>query len=224
MKCNKCGQVLPEDSGFCQYCGTKVEVEEEILINKEPEIITKPAKSKEYSSKSKLFLGGTVIIVIALIGLNIYQFMSADAFKTEINTLNEEVAYLNKQLDDKQEKVDYYMGKYNESRPKATDYDKIAEFVNKDYAGYGNSNYHADRKVVVLKKTDSVEKISIKANLGQNVTYYFSCASSIIDAEWGGWSGAYTSVSVKPNLSGITTIRFTNDYNSIYFDVMVVVI
>ena len=40
MKCYNCGQLLPEDSEFCQYCGAKIEEVATVLIKTETEEIS----------------------------------------------------------------------------------------------------------------------------------------------------------------------------------------
>lgn len=224
MKCNKCGQSLPEDSGFCQYCGAKVEIVEEIVINQEPQIIIKPEKSKENYSKSKFLFWVITLVIMTLIGLNIYQFMSTAAFKTEINTLNKEVAELNKQLDDREEKFNYYFDKYNENRFKASDYDKVIEFLSSPNAGYASNNYYASDSIVVLKKGGSYKSINITCKY-YNTTVYSQCSDLKIRAEWSMlWNNMTTSIKIYPELTGVSTVTFTNDSNSESFKVMVIVI
>ena len=56
MKCNNCGNILPQDSVFCQFCGNKIE---EVTAQEEPAIEQKsdaaPTIDLNTSSKHTLF-------------------------------------------------------------------------------------------------------------------------------------------------------------------------
>ena len=47
MKCSQCGHVLPEDSVFCQYCGSKALVKEVAMEPKTPIVIATPSSSDQ---------------------------------------------------------------------------------------------------------------------------------------------------------------------------------
>lgn len=70
MKCLTCGNPLPDDSEFCQYCGKKIET---------------PKKEKPRGSVFKsVCIGVLAVFCMALIGLNVYQY-------TKNKTMNEQL-------------------------------------------------------------------------------------------------------------------------------------
>ena len=47
MKCSQCGHVLPEDSVFCQYCGSKILVKEVAMEPQTPTVAAAPSSSEQ---------------------------------------------------------------------------------------------------------------------------------------------------------------------------------
>lgn len=223
MKCFKCGQALPEDSEFCQYCGNKIEVLAESVLYKESDTVNAAETSlKERMPKNKMILGAVVAVIIVLIGLNIYQFTSATVLKDEINTLNKKMESLNTQLDEKQESVDTYLDKYLVSNVKAEKYDKIVEFLTSSKAGYASNNFYASDKILVLKN-GKANIIDITCKYPATINSYWS--DSNISGEWISSRNNYTSyMMIEAKSKGIGMVKFANDVNNESFEVMVVVI
>lgn len=70
MFCHKCGKEIPDDSEFCQYCGTAFSIKKEPEVRQEPEknqmVVEKPAKKLP---KSAIIIGiAALLMVAALIG------------------------------------------------------------------------------------------------------------------------------------------------------------
>ncbi len=125
MICPKCGMELPEDSEFCQYCGSKatIPVEQEcssiapaspvqFTITKSMPDITISASSEEHKEIGKEANNTTpekqqptkkwtvavvclAILVLALAALNVYQYISAQGNVEKIAELSVSVSELN---------------------------------------------------------------------------------------------------------------------------------
>jgi len=91
MFCRSCGKEIPNDSKFCEYCGTKVEKEQinEMDIN-EPIKEEDSLKSRKSFNKKTLIAG--VFGVIAIIGILVFVLTRPDKIQLA-DLVNRHVAY-----------------------------------------------------------------------------------------------------------------------------------
>lgn len=81
MKCLACGNTLPNDSEFCQYCGEKIVIPTEAspqgyckCCGAMIEMGENTASGKKSSKAGKIVIVGLTIVCVALGALNVIQY------------------------------------------------------------------------------------------------------------------------------------------------------
>lgn len=240
MKCNMCGQHLPNNSEFCQYCGAKIDRAvfydtKSENITSEPNIHMSEKEAHIESSfttnRSKYIILVLVVIMVILSLLNIYQFEQVRIIDEVMRSGEQKLTDIENKLADTEKELEYYKDEYaeailvkNENMIKADAYDKIFDVLTSSRAGYSSGKFYASNELVVLRKDEEYESIKITCRY-YDVILDLQCSGYGIDAEWDeNWNGYSIGVKIFPKEEGVYTINFTNSYNSEYFDVLVIVI
>jgi len=254
MKCNKCGQALPNDSEFCQYCGAKVEiVNENTQIQEATKVCVKCGNTidstsgickhcaendRKWESFKSVVSGqsqdnkstSTAPTIVyqtkkaPIIILSIIIVVLLGLYILETQKVLGWVEEYNK-IEHQLELKENEVDKYASDAQK---YDKIRDFMKEETANREKNSYrrfYITDKVVVIPNGGRTT-LSLTAYIGSNVTYYYQISdTSIADVSWGNWvDGTRITVDVKAKKAGIATIEFTNDYNSEEFNVLIVIV
>lgn len=206
--CTACGKANPEDSEFCQYCGKKIEIVEEIKN------IAPTEKGADKSNSSKLFKIACCIIAVLLF-LNIYQCSMYFSISGELEKTQSSEEFYETRYKDTMKSLSEYKSKYYE----------ITNFLKSSDAGYANSNYYASDSIVVLNKNGFSKSVLITCKYYYTTISYSNSNKFVAHAEWDdNWNGNSINITFSPGDTGTSIITFTNDYNSASFRVMVIVV
>lgn len=190
-KCNSCGARLPEDSVFCQFCGSKDVVEEvkkqeihEINNGAMPLVNSTPTDKK---SNSAYIIAITLLTVfLFFFGFQCYQYYQLT------NEHEEELSRLRSQL--------------AATKRENTNYETILE--NADSAS--NTNFFVSN--TVLKNPNKTRVVFyINSNENYNISWEYS---NDITLTTGNTSSGLVYIDVTYNGNGVGTIECTNSVNS----------
>ncbi|MBQ6215444.1 MAG: zinc-ribbon domain-containing protein [Oscillospiraceae bacterium] len=223
-RCKKCGAIILEDSNYCQYCGSPIENNEEKDSNKDKVNIASENTSQNKPKRS-IFLpivaGILGLLVIALSVVSILLKANNDSLKNQIITNRTEIEALN-------DEIEHTKDDYNTLKKTTVEYDStiknIKSFANRSYPGYSSDSFHSTKAIVFMNRNQTLSN-AFEVVGKYNTTYHLQHDSKGIDAGWNGEFNASDkcAISVTAKYKGTATIRFTNDYNSEYFDVLIVV-
>ena len=137
MYCMKCGNQIPDDSTFCDNCGSSVEVPKEARGSaentsppKQPGYTVQPFTKEPKKKRSKAIIILSVITALSLVGCGVLGFVVADQAGT--------IAYKEKTIKGCYEVIDEKDRKINNLSKKSSFYDNYVVF------GLNNSDkqYH----------------------------------------------------------------------------------
>lgn len=249
MICPKCGMQLPNDSEFCQYCGTKVTTPVEPV---QPIVeIVPPAQSaiqktlpaveisdslSEHQNKSnthqieasiqKKDSKKSVVLAICLTallfvsgGLNIYQ-------SVQIENLNSTISDKDTQIKNKRTEITNLKNKVSSLEDDAENYDTLISAIKYGKLGYASSNFQSSESVIVVGRNEKNREFTLTAywSNGGNVSvdYDTYLPAAYVDFDQNSWSIS-TKMTIEPRHSGITVVTFSNDVNRQTFDVIIIV-
>lgn len=104
VKCNKCGNEIPQESEFCPYCGSRIQ---------------SSAGSHQSDSKGlKIGLCILSVICIALGGLVVYEIQQVNAAKEQVEEKERTIDYLRYEISQKENVNDNYYQQISELKTK----------------------------------------------------------------------------------------------------------
>ena len=175
---------------YCKHCGG--------LIDGKMKQCVSCGKQYFRFSKTVVLVMTLIVMLLTLVGLNIYQY-------TRIAALDREVYHL---------------------EDKATYYDEICDFFRSGNIGYASNNFKASDSVVVIDKYDKSKKITLTAawrDGGRTVSASNSnLAPARIRFDRKSWSRT-TTMTITPYIEGISVITFSNSVNSDTFKILIIV-
>lgn len=196
--CKNCGKELPDDSVFCQYCGSNSLEDKFTSEFKEKYNIFKGNDIKDYQKRLKI----ACIMCIALFVWVILAYYT--------NNGQKEIKELNNQIVELQATIDTY-------KTKASKYDKVASSISnqKYYPSFRASSYF------VKGASNDVRIYWTTSSGGGTITW--TSSTNDISATWGNeWildgDEEYANLHITCKSGSYGTIKITNSFdNSSYY-------
>ena len=161
IKCNKCNSQIPDDSEFCQYCGTSVSLTSP-LEHTTPHILETEMSNKNVSTIKKHNFKNYIryLIIACLIFSTIFLFVQNNSLNDKLNKTDTRLKELRKEHAEVLQKQRERDKELLELREKEDRYILAAAFVNKRYKFYVDGEYHYITCDKVLNKVSNREKIT----------------------------------------------------------------
>lgn len=225
MICPNCNQTIPDDSQFCHFCGSTIDLTPAIS-DSQPELLeTKKDADAKTKRTSKYLIIGLAVLSLVLAGLNIFQYTDNLSKQSEkdatILSLQDENDSQKQKLAEKEKTI------ANQTKPVSA-YKKIVETVNSD-SFFSSSNYFYVDKYIVCLKPGQQKKINLTTTWsgGGYVTVDSSSNNAYINFDEETWIN-YTTLTVGANsylsaLPYVNVFTFTNDVDSTTFKVLAII-
>lgn len=261
--CPNCRVEQSDDSEFCQYCGSKILASvgaapftvEKVSAEQSNELKSLPTvvaseylneyENKNHKTKNavltekrplKKWIAAVVFLsvcLLALTGLNIYQYMSVQDKTVKMSELSERIDELNSTLSQKEtsiktknSEITTLKNQVDSLKDSADKYETIINAVKHGNLGYAASNFQSSEDIIVVGQNETNRKFTLVANWpnGGSVSVgydtYYPAAS--IDFDQDNWTTS-TKITVNPNYSGVTVVTFSNDVDWQAFDIIIIV-
>lgn len=201
LVCHNCGQELPDDSAFCQYCGSSDIGDAEIKQGKEPEIgyITKTECVAEYTEnyKGKFKIAVIAAVIFALI--TCYFGYQWNYYQSMYREVNEELKTTKRQLTTAQNNANSY-------QKKAGYFDTIKSKA----SSASNTNFFASNTVL---KNPNKTRVVFDINYNGQYSISWEYDNEIILTH-GNTSNGLVYIDVTYRGTGVKTITCTNSVNN----------
>lgn len=229
MKCVECGQIIPDESVFCPYCGKKFETQKnDIAINKK---LRWPIAVLVLCI---ILTGGMVIGIISfympLVKENLQlnnkiktaendvENLKADISSKDImiNDLNEQLEKTQKDLENNKSYKEDYKERYNNIKDSSQNYEEMISILSN--ASTSNGIISVSSKIYCVKKG---ETLTIKVNWpSYEVTQYVGVDDNgVVDLTW-----ENQNLAIKGINQGVTELSFSSDQSGTQDSFSVVII
>lgn len=229
MKCVECGQIIPDESVFCPYCGKKFETQKnDIAINKK---LRWPIAVLVLCI---ILTGGMVIGIISFYmplakenlqlnnkiktAENDVENLKADISSKDImiNDLNEQLEKTQKDLENNKSYKEDYKERYNNIKDSSQNYEEMISILSN--ASTSNGIISVSSKIYCVKKG---ETLTIKVNWpSYEVTQYVGVDDNgVVDLTW-----ENQNLAIKGINQGVTELSFSSDQSGTQDSFSVVII
>lgn len=216
MKCVECGQIIPDESVFCPYCGKKFETQKtDIAINKK---LRWPIAVLVLC----IILTGSMVIGIISFYMplvkenlqlnnkiktaeNDVENLKADISSKDImiNDLNEQLEKTQKDLENNKSYKEDYKERYNNIKDSSQNYEEMISILSN--ASTSNGIISVSSKIYCVKNG---ETLTIKVNWpSYDVTQYVGVDDyGVVDVTW-----ENQNLAIKGINQGVTELSFSSD-------------
>lgn len=149
MNCKKCGEEIPENGTFCEFCGAKVFEKEPPKYNRSPQDIIVPQGYKK-TNRRVLWL---ILALVLLIGTTIVAYKLVHRAHVSSDNANN-VSYLEKSYDDALE-----------------EFDRKCNFIPIDPEGEVGNKGHIIEALSALQAIEQCEKDPLFSKLGRKFVF-----------------------------------------------------
>lgn len=245
MKCNFCGETIPDDSRFCQCCGRRLPapaapeppMPPEKPEDERPAPPPMPPRKKKGGALKWTLIALAIVLILCLGGLNVWQYISHESameaseqriadLGRQVVSKDSELNSLNEAMEALQEEFDEQSADAADLRVKADYLDAIEDFLDMyGGGGYYSQQFHADRGIIIAGLYDYVD-MTLVTDYEDGATVSFTTDGSSAEMEFSedSWSGASTTMYIYPQEPGITYFTFSTEEHSGTFTVMVIVL
>lgn len=216
MKCLNCNHTLPDDSDFCQYCGTKLN---SISSNNTQETLS-TADTNQAKAKRAKYIGVISLLALLLfvsLALNLSQ-INANAATVETIAMHEEkISNLERLISEQRTLI-------NSIQKKADYYDTLCEELKTGNIGFVSKNFQASEHIIVVRTNERDRKFKLTANWSGGGTVSYECSSSAatVSFDKDSWSVS-TPITIHPVREGVCVITFSSSETEETFKVLIVV-
>lgn len=204
IKCPKCQIEIPNDSDFCQYCGSAligdIAVEEDSYAS---------IKGKTHKH-NKILVILLAVLNVVFAGLLIVQNMENEKLLKEIDVLTTNTTKLQNDKNELMRNVNYY--------------NKITSAARYDSIGYAKYNFHCDTGLVIMNSTEITKKVTLTAYWSEGGTVETSNSDynvAEVDFDKDSWTRS-TQLTITRHSKGVAIIEFSNDVDDSRFSLIVI--
>lgn len=233
--CRKCGHKFLEDTDVCPNCGTKVvallttnmatSLSKNDDENKVKENVTKPPKEKS-NKKVVVTIVLLLILVLASIGLNVYQYVFVKSVnETTISNLNEEILEKQNQIYAKDSEIVELEKQIDSLSSISRSYTTLTRAIQKENLGYASKNFNASESIIVVNNNVKRDfTLTAYWSKGGEVSFRYNeanPAAAIVFNE-DNWNKS-TEMTIIPNRTGVSIVTFSNNVDDKTFDIIIIV-
>ena len=238
--CNDCKKELPDDSEFCQYCGSKnisvynpkpnnrvykrcIDCGKELpedsdfcqyCGSKRVAVVNDAVEQKDNTStKSNEPKKYKTLFIIALI-IAISSLCGLAYFASMYNDATSTIATYKSKNESLEKQVKTKDSELSTARKKASNYDDVLSY-SKSASGY--SDFYA-RDTILYKPN----KQKVWIYQGFYSAIWSHASSGAVSCEWGDWSGNWVPITITYTGSGVEYVKIYNEANSKYFYIVLV--
>lgn len=243
MICPSCKLPLPDDSTFCQYCGSKIIPNdvEIALLQHNTTSSTCLADSKDnadFNSQQadasvpvkKHFKAGwfiaTICLSILLLTSIVYLFITEYNNAQKVEELNSTISDKNTLIKNMNADLTALRKEVSSLEKQADNYNTIINTIKYRNLGYAADNFQSSEACIVVGLNEKNRQFTLTANWpnGGTVTtkYDKDFPSAYVHFDQDTWSKT-TTLTIEPKRTGLTVVTFSNNVNSQTFNVIIIV-
>lgn len=247
MTCQKCGSVLPDDSKFCQVCGTRLE--DVPLFEVAQEAAAAPAggaaeweendqaqvpvgvpvapvesKKRGVPVAAKVFLIILPVLLVVSLAVNVAQLVRGAGAAQLVADQQDTIQRQESEIYDQDRQIADLTGKVYELGITSGYYEQICDVLSSGKIGYAANNFRTSESVIVVSKNQTNRKITLTAywSNGGTVSTDYSGSSAYLSYDANEWNTS-TTLTIEPQFEGLTTVTFSNNRDSDTFKILIIV-
>ena len=195
--------------------------------------ITK-AGNQNGSNQATQKTGKRVKILIALLllvvaGLSITLFSMRDSYEDQLRWKRREIEKLEQDLEDYQLIVSDYENMVEEYGLQAEELEWLIDEIDCYNLGYASDHFYSDESVIVVQRHEMDRQFYLTAHwydgglVELDYDSFDNLPSAEVDFDQDTWN-RYTSMTITPHRTGITSVTFSNDVDRETFKVVIIVV